>query len=76
VGAGRRLLTGGARLEDVVRTRIYVRHVEHWVVIGREHGAVFGSIRPASTLVAVSGMVDPDMLVEIEADAWIAAGHD
>jgi enamine deaminase RidA (YjgF/YER057c/UK114 family) len=66
----------GARLEDVVRTRIYVRHIEHWDAIGREHGAVFGSIRPASTLVAVSGLVDPGMLVEIEADAWVAAGHD
>lgn len=66
----------GARLEDVVRTRIYARHIEHWEVIGREHGAVFGSIRPASTLVAVSGLVDPDMLVEIDADAWVPAGHD
>jgi enamine deaminase RidA (YjgF/YER057c/UK114 family) len=66
----------GARLEDVVRTRIYVRHVEHWEAVGREHGAVFGSIRPASALVAVSGLVDPDMLVEIEADAWVSAGSD
>jgi enamine deaminase RidA (YjgF/YER057c/UK114 family) len=65
----------GARLEDVVRTRIYVRHVEHWEAIGREHGAVFGSIRPASALVAVSGLVHPDMLVEIEADAWVPAGQ-
>jgi enamine deaminase RidA (YjgF/YER057c/UK114 family) len=66
----------GARLQDVVRTRIYVRHIEHWEAIGREHGAVFGAIRPASTLVQVSGLVDPAMLVEIEADACVtrAAG--
>jgi enamine deaminase RidA (YjgF/YER057c/UK114 family) len=62
----------GAGLEDVVRTRMYVRHVGHWEAIGREHGAVFGSIRPASTLVEVSGLVDPAMLVEIEADAYVA----
>jgi enamine deaminase RidA (YjgF/YER057c/UK114 family) len=63
----------GASLEDVVRTRIYVRHIGHWEAIGREHGAVFGSIRPASAMVEVSGLVDPRMLVEIEADACIAA---
>jgi enamine deaminase RidA (YjgF/YER057c/UK114 family) len=62
----------GAGLDDVVRTRIYVRHIGQWEAIGREHGAVFGSIRPASTLVEVSGLVDPEMLVEIEADAFVA----
>jgi enamine deaminase RidA (YjgF/YER057c/UK114 family) len=66
----------GARLEDVVRTRIYVRHIEHWETVGREHGVVFGAVRPASTLVAVSGLVDPDMLVEIEADACVACAAD
>jgi enamine deaminase RidA (YjgF/YER057c/UK114 family) len=66
----------GARLEDVVRTRIYVRHIEHWETVGREHGEVFAAIRPASTLVAVSGLVDPDMLVEIEADACVACAAD
>jgi enamine deaminase RidA (YjgF/YER057c/UK114 family) len=63
----------GASIEDVVRTRIYVRHIGHWEAIGREHGAVFGSIRPASAMVEVSGLVDPRMLVEIEADACIAS---
>jgi enamine deaminase RidA (YjgF/YER057c/UK114 family) len=63
----------GARLEDVVRTRIYVRDIAQWEAIGRAHGAVFGAIRPASAMVEVSGLVDPAMLVEIEADAYITA---
>ena len=54
-----------------MRTRMYVRHAGQWEAIGREHGAVFASIRPASTLVEVSGLVDPGMLVEIEADACV-----
>lgn len=61
----------GARIEDVVRTRIYVRDIAQWEAIGRAHGEVFGSIRPASAMVEVSGLVDPAMLVEIEADAYI-----
>jgi enamine deaminase RidA (YjgF/YER057c/UK114 family) len=61
----------GARLEHVVRTRIYVRNVGDLEAIGRVHGEYFGSIRPASTMVEVSGLVDPQMLVEIDADAYV-----
>ena len=62
----------GARLDHVVRTRIYVRNVADWETIGRVHGQYFGQVRPAATLVEVSGLVDPDMLVEIGVDACIA----
>ena len=61
----------GARLEHVVRTRIFVTDISQWEAIGRVHGEVFGTIRPACTLVQVSALVSPDMLVEIEADAVV-----
>ena len=61
----------GARMSDVVRTRIFVTDIAQWEKIGRAHGEVFGEIRPAATMVEVSRLIDPEMLVEIEADAVI-----
>jgi enamine deaminase RidA (YjgF/YER057c/UK114 family) len=65
------LHAAGARIEHVVRTRIFVTDIERWQDIGRAHGEVFEAIRPACTMVEVQRLVSPDMLVEIEAEAEI-----
>jgi enamine deaminase RidA (YjgF/YER057c/UK114 family) len=61
----------GASLEDVIRTRVYLTRVEDWEAVGLVHGEFFGNIRPASTMLQVARLIEPDWLVEIEADALI-----
>jgi enamine deaminase RidA (YjgF/YER057c/UK114 family) len=65
------LAEAGASPEHVVRTRMYLRNADDWQEVGRAHAELFGDVRPASTMVLISGFVDPTFLVEIEADALL-----
>jgi enamine deaminase RidA (YjgF/YER057c/UK114 family) len=67
----RALKSAGAEMRHIVRTRMYVTDIAQWEAVGRAHGEVFREVRPVATMVEVSALVDPDMLVEIEVEAVI-----
>lgn len=65
----------GATLQDVVRTRLFVTDITRWKEVGRAHGAAFGTTRPATSMLGVTALIDPRMLVEVEAVAWLPPGR-
>ena len=70
---GRALEGAGATFAGVVRTRMFVTDISQWEIVGRIHGEIFGSIRPAATMVEVAKLIDPQHLIEIEVDAFLGS---